>query len=173
MANMQTLRLGEMSLVAHSSGIRFIWHHDGDHGVTVPTHKIAALKAFLDEHHADERRLGFRVPLRPLSGAIRDAFAVTLESENGKRTAVPVDLSLTGILVDVVDVKLRVSQSVRIALSLGEDSVTLTAVVVRSNKQLVALHFPSCVQDGELDPPEELLAIYRALELRWLKSRKL
>lgn len=168
---MDSLQLGDLSLVSKPSGICFTWQDDEQHSATIPTHKIAALRAFLDEHVPEEKRLGFRVPLRPLPNSMRESFEVTLKSGDHTAAAFPVDLSLTGILVEVVDLTLRVNQKLDATLCLDDDCVLLTARVVRRDGSLVALHFPTCVANGELDPPEGLLGIYRTLELEWLKSR--
>jgi hypothetical protein len=165
------MRLGELSLDLGSAGIRFTCHGDADQSVVVPNEKIAALVAFLEEHSHAERRVGFRVPLRPLSAATRQAFEVTVEANSKKASAIPVDISLTGILLEIPDLKVRTGQRVSATLCLDNDCVLLDAKVVRRVGKLVVLHFPSCIKDDELDPPEGLLGIYRTLELDWLKSR--
>ena len=115
--------------------------------------------------------MGFRVPLRPLSKEVRKAFVVELECEDRKARAYAVDLSLTGILVECDGLAIKETDQITVSLALDGDEVTLTANVVRQQGKLVALHFPECVQGGELEPPEALLGIYRSLELEWLKSR--
>jgi len=168
---MDSLKLGELTLAAHDSGIGFILHDDPDHQVIVPDHKIGVLRAFLDTHCPEERRLGFRVPLRPLPEETREAFEVALTRKNETHQVDAVDLSLTGVLVDVAEEVFPGARRVKVTLSLHDDSVTIQARVVRRVDRLLALHFPECVVDGELDPPEALLGIYRSLELDWLKKR--
>lgn len=168
---MNSLQLGELSVISKQAGITFIWQGEEVRSVTVLNHQIEALRAFLDAHVSHERRVGFRVPLRPLSEAMRQAFDVRLKNRGKEHSTQAVDLSLTGILVEASDSDFKEGDQITATLCLSADCVSLNANVVRRNGNLVALHFPACMQNGELDPPESLLNIYRTLELEWLKSR--
>ena len=145
---MNSLQLGELSLESKQTGVTFIWQGEQVRSVTVLNHQIEALRAFLDAHVSQERRVGFR-----------------------EQSTHAVDLSLTGILVEAPGSDLNEGDQITATLCLSADCVSLNANVVRCNGDLVALHFPACMQNGELDPPESLLNIYRTLELEWLKSR--
>jgi hypothetical protein len=96
----------------------------------------------------------------------------TLDSGAGNIIeAEPIDLSLTGMLVRAADPILRGGQSLTVTMSLRDLHTPLSATVVRAQPPLLALHFVESLQDGELDPPETLIAIYRELERRWLRNR--
>lgn len=168
---MDTLEIEGLTLAAHPRGLAFSWGGEEEPQSIVPVQKIAALRAFLDAHYPAERRLGFRVPLRPLPEETKRSFRVTLEHEGKRLRVQPVDLSLTGILVELPEEALPDARQVRARLRLAGDKVRLEAQLVRRDGPLMALHFPSCVANGELDPPEELLGIYRTLELDWLRNR--
>lgn len=169
---MDSLQLSGLSVSSTEQGVVFSWQGEDKHAVTLPDHQIETLRAFLEARtKKSERRIGFRVPLQPLSQEMRDAFAVTLKHYATRAEAIAVDLSLTGILVSVADLQLKTSDQIVVQLRLGDDQTSLNANVVRQQGKLVALHFPTCIDNGELDPPDALLNIYRALEHEWLRSR--
>ena len=168
---MDNLKLGGLTVTALEAGLSFTLDDGNGSGVLVPEHKLSALRAFIEAHSNEERRLGFRVPLRPLPPETRDALTVTLERRGISAAAQPVDLSLTGILVELPEGDFDGARSITVTLRRDGERARLRARVVRRNGALMALHFPSCVSNGELDPPEELLAIYRSLEQDWLKVR--
>jgi hypothetical protein len=168
---MDSLQIGELSISSKQAGVSFTFEGDEKQTVTVLNNQIETLQAFLAIHAAEERRVGFRVPLQPLASSVRTSFKASL-SRNSKTVEVaPVDLSLTGILVQASDFTLNAGDHVVANLAFDQDVIALNANVVRQDQRLIALHFPTCVRDGELNPPDALLNIYRALELEWLKAR--
>jgi hypothetical protein len=171
MFHMDSLRLGELSVASKQAGVLFTFEGEEKQTITVLNNQIEALQSFLASHAAEDRRAGFRVPLQPLASSVRTSFKVTLSRDSKTEEVSPVDMSLTGVLVQVSDFTLNAGDHIVANLAFERDIVTLYANVVRQDQRLVALHFPSCVRDGELNPPAALLNIYRALELEWLKSR--
>ena len=168
---MDSLQLGELSVVAKQTGVSFTFQGDERQTVTVLNNQIETLQAFLAGHTSEERRVGFRVPLRPLTNDIRSSFKVSLTHGHKSQEVLPVDLSLTGITVEIVDFKLNAGDQIVANLAFDHNVIALNANVVWQDQRLVALHFPTCVIDGELDPPDVLLSIYRAHELEWLRAR--
>ena len=83
----------------------------------------------------------------------------------------PVDVSLTGLLVRSAPLDWPKAKPLSATLELRGDRVTLSALLMRQQDGLVALHFPESVRHGQLNPPKSLLAIYRNLELAFLKQR--
>jgi hypothetical protein len=168
---MQTLTLGDLKVVADPSGLVVELGGKGGRQVALSSHEAGQLEEFLRRHLPRERRMGFRVRIAPLADAVRTSFRVTLGSGAESRTVRPVDLSLTGVLVEGQDLSLAPGTELPVVLDLDGRVCALTGVVVRAQRDLVALHFVECLQRGELAPPEQLLTIYRRLETAWLRSR--
>tara|TARA_Y100001933_G_scaffold257067_2_gene302747 strand:- start:2469 stop:2981 length:513 start_codon:yes stop_codon:yes gene_type:complete len=168
---MQTLTLGDLKVVADPSGLVVELGGKGGRQVALSSHEAGQLEEFLRRHLPRERRMGFRVRIAPLADALRASFRVVLGSGAAAQTVRPVDLSLTGILVEGQELRLAPGTELPIALDLDGRRCALTGVVVRAQRDLVALHFIECLQRGELAPPEGLLTIYRRLETAWLRSR--
>ena len=145
-------------------------HAESSGSVILSESQLSELLAFLDGQRS-ERRIGFRVPLEPLSESVRQAFHVTLSVGKREQRALPVDLSLTGILLETDGEPLPSGAIVRLSLSFERHRLDLNARVIRSDGCLAALHFPGSLRNSELDPPAGLLPIYRALEAHWLRAR--
>ena len=65
----------------------------------------------------------------------------------------------------------RIEATHEVKVGLQRWTAKTIGAVVRCEGDLIAIHFTDTLKNGELDPPEELLAIYHALEQEWLKSR--
>jgi hypothetical protein len=84
------------------------------------------------------------------------------------------DLSLTGISLELVGPavpELPLRSTVTLELELGRECARLGAEVRRRDKRRYALAFRKVLRGGDLELPDELRAIVRAIELHWLKNR--
>lgn len=168
---MQFLTLGELSLVADVDGLSFVLGGEQGARVTLSPREVGKLEEFLRHNATRERRIGFRVPFSPLNLEVRAGFHVQLQVRGQWVDVTPVDLSLTGILVQGKGLALPVRSQVGVQASFNELNCSLTGEVVRRDGQLLALHFTESISGGDLDPPAPLLAIYRKLEMEWLRHR--
>jgi hypothetical protein len=116
-----------------------------------------------------EARESYRVPL------FRDTEIQAFLSHGENSWAVhPVDLSMTGILVEFAGTgvpDLPVGTVTSLKLSIDADSCVLRSEVRNRRGDCYGLIFIDVVQSGELRPPEMLFRIVRAAELEWLRRR--
>ena len=168
---MQFLTLGELSLVADEDGLSFVVGGEDGARVTITPRQVGQLEEFLRLNATRERRIGFRVPFSPLKEEVRAGFHVQVQVRGKWVDVIPVDLSLTGMLVEGKGLALPVHSRVDVQLQFNEISCPLAGEVVRREGQMVALHFTESISGGDLNPPEPLLAIYRQLEMEWLRHR--
>jgi hypothetical protein len=168
---LDSLNLGRLKVTAGADGVSLALGDEPTQRVALSDRDVGLLQDFLRRHAPGERRLGFRVPFRSLNPEVRAEFEVALCLRGHRHPVVPVDLSLTGILVQSRSFLLPVRMRAGVALTFGDLECTLTGEVVRRDGQLMALHFVESLSNGNLDPPEPLLAIYRRLEQEWLRSR--
>ncbi len=168
---MQFLTLGELSLVADEDGLSFVVGGEEGARVTITPRQVGQLEEFLRLNATRERRIGFRVPFSPLKDEVRAGFHVQVQVRGRWVEVTPVDLSLTGILVQGKGLALPVHSQVDVQIKYQEIDCTLAGEVVRRDGDLVALHFTESIAHGDLEPPESLLAIYRKLEMEWLRHR--
>jgi hypothetical protein len=167
---MQTLTLGDLRFVAEPSGV--VVELDGAaRQFALSSHEAGQLEEFLRRNLPRERRTGFRVRIAPLAEGLRSSFHVFVGPAQHRHEVHPVDLSLTGILVEGTDLGLAQGRTITVMLELDGQRCSLTGEVVRMDGDLAALHFVESLKGGELAPPEALLGIYRRLETAWLRSR--
>lgn len=163
---MKTLEFEALSVTKHKFGASLNWR-DGEVTSTTLNHdELQTLIEFLQAKSPSDRRVGFRVPLFDAE------LDVSVQTSRGTVAAKALDLSLTGILLEVPEQSLEPDKHCTVTLSLNDHSVILSATPIRTEEKLAAIHFPTTVRGGELDPPDELVSIYRSLELAWLKSRQ-
>lgn len=119
------------------------------------------------------RRLSFRVPIpsrRGLELVLRRADGTELRPE-------PLDISLTGMGVQfelAEDPELVVGEQLDASLRLFETVAELPVVVRRSrDRGRYGLYFEDVRLGPDIDPPEEIRAIFKALERRWLQAAAL
>lgn len=168
---MQKLTLGQLTFVADASGVAVT--ADGrEEPVMLSRGEVSQLELFLRLHGTSERRIGFRVPMEPLAESIRQSFRVQIRVGARILVARCVDLSLTGILVEVTGVAVPRGAEIPIRLNLDDIECRLIATVVRAEDDQIAMHFLQSLKNGELNPPEPLLVIYRSLETEWLRTRR-
>ncbi len=160
---------GSVTAEPHAGGVRI--------GVTdTPVANLSprdavALASFLSRQRWGETRTGFRVPIHMLISELQHQLKVTLVHQGVIYDCEPVDLSLTGILVrcSTLDVGANTRLTARI---LFEDHLAkLDAEVVRSQSGIVALHFCEAMRGAELNPPRDLIALFRRLEQLYLRGR--
>jgi len=117
-----------------------------------------------------EARMAFRVPVGTRQGV---AVRLTLGDDTVLAPR-PVDLSLTGILVEFEpheDPHLAPGTRVEIELRLDLDSVRLNAEVVHRTMSRYGLYFPDVVHRGGISPPEALMRIVEILDKTWLQDQ--
>lgn len=117
---------------------------------------------------AGEARMAFRVPiLKP------DDLALELRVNGAVVSgARPVNVSLIGMLIEVAgSAAIAPDAEVEVSLRRGEVVARLRAEIRRNDQGRLALFFPEALEDGSLEPPEELRTIARELELLWLRQR--
>lgn len=163
---METLEFNALAVTRHKFGVTLEWR-DADVGsMTLDHDELQTLIEFLQAEMPSERRIGFRVPL------IDADLDVSVKTSTGTAAANALDLSLTGILLEVPEQTLEADQHCTVTLRLNDQSAVLAAVTIRTKGNLAAMHFADTMHGSELDPPNELVSIYRSLELAWLKSRQ-
>lgn len=128
--------------------------------VQLPTEMIGA-----------EGRFAFRVPV--LDQAV---FRVLVQHRGGELEVQPIDLSLTGIQIEVPEgraLDAAIDDPVVVSLDHPKHKITLGAVVRRTAGRRYGLFFPDTVQvGGRVDPPETLMALVREVELLWIRGRR-
>jgi hypothetical protein len=134
---------------------------------TLASHQIDMLERVLARVTQPRKRMGFRVDPRGLD--LEEDFRVTVQINGQGEVAAPMDVSLTGIRLFVVNTSIYVGQRTSVTLELGSDVVMLPANVVRVKANEVALQF-DLGRPGE-DPPLALVQLYRRLEMAWLRVR--
>lgn len=118
---------------------------------------------------AGDPRMAFRVPiLKPTDLGLELRV-------NGVQVADAraLNVSLMGILVETPggDVQIPPDADVQIVLQHGDAKVTLRTELRRRYERRLALFFPDVLEDGSLEPPDELHTIVRDLEQLWLRQR--
>lgn len=119
------------------------------------------------------RRLSFRVPIpsrRGLELVLRRSDGTELRPE-------PLDISLTGMGIQfelAEDPELAVGEQLDASLRLFETVAEIPVVVRRSrDRGRYGLFFQPVALGPDIDPPEEIRAIFKALERRWLQAAAL
>jgi len=128
------------------------------------------LLEFPQELVSIEARISCRIPVARRHGL---AIQVTVE-EKMVLHPTPVDLSLTGILIefsDAEDPDLPKGAKLRVSLQLGPDAVDLKAEVARRSRRQYGLFFPEVVTEHGLIPPAPLTRIVETIERSWLPAR--
>ncbi len=164
---MPQITIGKLHVSADRKTVTFLVD---DARVELTAEDVARLEAFLSDHSPQERRVGFRVPVTQLATPAREPFRVHVYADERMLAAQPVDLSLTGIQLATED-EVAVGSRVRITLVHGRHRSRLEASVVRAGGGRCALRFEGVMHGERLDPPDELLVIFRLLEQAFLKTR--
>jgi len=164
---MSSIHFGKLNL--HADDERLLLTLE-DSEVMLSPQDVTRLEDYLRKYAPHERRIGFRVPLLSLPPGTREQFQVCLLDDAEVIPLVPVDISLTGVLVELPE-SMDPDPVLRLRISFDDDGCDVMASVVRREGALCALHFLDALRAGELDPPEALLGIFGQLEQAWLQSR--
>jgi hypothetical protein len=118
---------------------------------------------------AGDPRMAFRVPiLKPTD------LGLELRVNGVQVTdARALNLSLIGTLIETPggDVEIPSDADIQVSLQHGDSKLMLRAELRRRYGRRLALFFPDVLEGGSLEPPDELHAIVRDLELLWLRQR--
>ncbi len=125
------------------------------------------------EETSEERQIGFRIPINQLDAGARRNISVTIETNEEQVNVTLIDFSLTGMLVEGIQkLTLDTNSEIVATVSFMDESVSISAKLVRiSGDHKFALYFPSSLVDGELEPVDELVRVFRQLEFAWLRNR--
>ncbi len=118
---------------------------------------------------AGDPRMAFRIPiLKP-----GDLALELLVGSERIADARAVNLSLVGTLIETPhgDVPIPPGSEILVKLRHGTIKVEVRAELRRRYERKLALFFFDVLTDGALEPPDELRAITRELELLWLRQR--
>ena len=165
---MNVVTFGSLTARAHEAGVRF--EVAAADCVELSPREVGALASFLTRQRWDETRTGFRVPVHALMRELAD-LKVTLVHQGTIYDCETLDLSLTGMLVRCDAMTAGANLQVEARLVLEDELARLPAEVVRSSNGLVALHFTESMAGGELNPPEDLVSLFRRIERYYLRSR--
>lgn len=168
---MQRLTLEDLTFGSDSDGI-VVQVRGRDESIVLSKQQVEQLSAFLLRQGTRERRVGFRVPIGSLPDPVRGGFRVQIRVGARILLARCIDFSLTGILLEVAGLSLRRGADVPIRLNLDDLECRVVGSVVRCENDQLAMHFQQATKNGELDPPEPLVAMYRTLETEYLRTRR-
>lgn len=121
------------------------------------------------EQVASESRSSFRVPILPGAG-----LQVRLLTEEGWRDVRPIDISMTGILIECPSEVGNLVVRSRIDLELKREHYvqSISGEVRRvAGAARYGVFFPGVIQEGQIEPPPSLERIVRGLEVAWLRER--
>lgn len=145
----------------------------------LPTAFLSQILEAEEGHAGEPASISLRTPTRLARENLRSAdrlpdlrssdLEVRIATGDGSfRTADPLDLSLSGTLLELRgDSDLGVAelhQTVDLELKLASHSAWLMGVVRRRSGRRVGIHFPEALRRGRIDPPAELARIVRQLE---------
>ena len=105
---------------------------------SLPSGGLRVTVALPKRLHFDERRSAVRIPVP------RDTLRATVLDDDDRRPIVPVDISLTGILIEVDATRrdaIGLGQSLSLELSLGEETLRIEAVVCRRDRDRLGLRY--------------------------------
>lgn len=146
------------------ASVREFWHGKTDDQVRLVLRTPECITA-------TEARQSLRIPIEQGAG-----LAVDIQDTEGQRiVARPMDVSLGGMLISFpqnATPDLAVGTPLTVAMRLGGDSVTIDAVVQRRDGPSYGLRFPAFFPHDSTHLPETYRNIVRALEKRWLRSRR-
>ncbi len=170
--NKAELKVGEVVVRAEGSGVVLSMGDSGQNLHLDAEHLPDLINFFASlAPSPSERRIGFRIPVAKMDPNTRDDLQMEITLDGRTWSVQPVDFSLTGVLVETDE---RPAEGADLELSIdfmGMKSKMRAKVVRLLGENKVAMHFPSTLRDGELDPPDSLIGVYRKIEGIWLKQR--
>ena len=169
---MSSVTVGNITVTEVESGFSLQLLVEGKQVESQIDHRDAAtLERFLANAQNGDARTGFRVPVQSLLPLISEDIKVTLVHKGTIIDTQPVDISLTGMLLRVHEFEPSVRSQISARIILKDFLAKIEAEVVRVDHGLLALHFTECMQAGELNPPQQLAAIFNRLEQMYLQQR--
>jgi hypothetical protein len=122
-----------------------------------------------NEIAAGDPRMAFRIPILKPADLSLELFVGHEKIADAR----PLNLSLVGMLVETPhgDIPIEPGGELLVKLRHGEIQISLRAEIRRRFDCKLALFFPDVLSEGSLEPPDELRAITRELELLWLRQR--
>jgi len=170
---MDEIKVDDIVIQKHDSGLTISDNSQPGLSIDLDSNNLVEIIDFLSSHKPGgaEQRNGFRVPLESLCAATKSNFRFSIELDGEHIEATAVDVSITGILIDHAELRVVAGESYSVTLEYQDKSATIGATVVRFEGSRISFHFPETLSDGELEPPESLMQVYRALETDWLKER--
>ena len=105
---------------------------------SLPGGRLRVTVALPRRLHFDERRSAVRIPVP--RGTLRAAIV----DEGGRRPIVPIDISLTGVLIEVEPNRrdaIGLGQSLALELTLGDETLRIEAVVCRRDRDRLGLRY--------------------------------
>ncbi|MBW2560544.1 MAG: PilZ domain-containing protein [Deltaproteobacteria bacterium] len=164
-----TIEKIKISLDDHS--VTFLDQDKPEAPIVLPADAIDNLITFLrgPKPKTDERRIAFRVAISRLTD-----LAVRVNFKGKTWEVAPVDLSLTGILVQFLKTEIAdipIDAEVGIELRFDDKTAVLRGIVRRRQGNRYGILLANSLRNGELKPPETLIVIYKALERQWLRRR--
>ncbi len=162
----QELRVGTSALVffSYRGESRAFFSTLVDHRLETSSVGAQLALRMPSELFGHEARRALRVPVDSSKGL---SARVSLVRREGTLHAIPLDLSLTGILLEFgpeEDPELQLGTMVEVGLRLGEDEVTLPAEVRRRAGHRYGLMFAGIVKNETVHPPPALERIAAALK---------
>jgi hypothetical protein len=168
---MSEITIGKVKIFLDGRSLTFLHEDRPNSPIVLPASAIDDLIGFLRSLNPEttERRMAFRVAVPRLTDlTVRIGF-------KGKTWSVaPVDLSLTGILIEFPKpeaVDIPADAKISLELRLGDKNSVLMGVVRRRKDNQYGILFVDSLRNGELKPPESLVYIYKELERQWLRRR--
>lgn len=167
-----TLQLGGATFMLDTNGLA-ITVDPTTHStpLQLDTRDAATLEQFLATHRQGEARSGFRVPFHSLIANLADDLMVTVVYRSTIYDVIPIDISLTGMLLHASKLPATAGSKVIVRIVLEDYLAKLEAEIVRIDSDSVALHFSGCMVAGELNPDRELSALFSRLERLFLQQR--
>tara|TARA_R110002124_G_scaffold657_11_gene3122 strand:- start:21347 stop:21892 length:546 start_codon:yes stop_codon:yes gene_type:complete len=117
------------------------------------------------------RRAGFRLNISELPPAERNSFQVTALKHSVNIGLQPVDISLGGLYAASDTFIGRPGEVLHLLIAHDNVSITLPAQIVRTSlcsRKFAFRFINDPVSPADFEPPEELTAIFAALEACWL-----
>lgn len=173
---MEVLQFGNLSVRETEDGVSFDSADSLVDYSQVNTAEVPVLISFLKDHlkYAANRRSSWRLSLHQLVGTDADDLQVTISKGQQRIAAGVLDISLTGMFLELDEPVGERGDAVEIDVSLGQVGDFLSGVIVRLDPGMtrVAVHFPNCIDNhGGLCPPLAYKKIFHSLEQIWLDKK--
>ena len=169
---MSSITIGDLTLAAEEEHLTFtLTNSKGNQSTQLSYRDAATIQRFLANSGDKESRTGFRVPVEQVVADLPSQLQLTLLYKGTIYDAVPVDLSLTGMLVHCTGIAAKLRSKLVVRVILDDFLAKVEAEVVRVQGDLLALHFAGVMRDGELNPPLSLGSIFARLEQVYLRNR--